>query len=368
MDRFGIGQIRLPEFDLGCFRLPLFGDASGTSGNHENRLHKSLVDAWYFSGYSNDNPPTQVIGVKENALSLMNFAFNLGSGFGIYANNFTKFHSYPANGDAVVFTTSGLKITKALTYSYLNLAYANNIGFKSMKVRVSGLPSDLTNSLRWEYAGSDGKRKIMNIPSDGIYTLPESILDSEGGNFLIGFYILEGNLLAERIVGLTIEQIPENEGYLCFDGVDDHAICNNLPLLEDYTVICRRKYIGTAPGNGIKVLASKLGTSSPGEFILEYRGGSGTLADQTLSYGFSNNIDIEQSPVFYQTKSSYNGDPIQYDYAPPTDVLYMGCDKNKSYCDCAIAYFSLYNRTLTTEEIEEEKVKLEAEWNKRLIK
>lgn len=46
----------------------------------------------------------------------------------------------------------------------------------------------------------------------------------------------------------------------------------------------------------------------------------------------------------------------------------MGCDKNHSYCDCAIAYFALYNRTLTTEEIEEEKVKLEAEWNKRLIK
>ena len=57
MDRFGIGQIRLPGFDLGCFRLPVFGDASGTSGNHENRLHKSLVDTWYFSEYSNDNPP-----------------------------------------------------------------------------------------------------------------------------------------------------------------------------------------------------------------------------------------------------------------------------------------------------------------------
>lgn len=365
MDRFGIGQIRLPGFDLGCFQLPVFGDASGTSGNHENRLHKSLVDAWYFSGYSNDNPPTQVIGVKENALSLLNFAFNLGSGFGIYANNFTKFHSYPANGDAVIFTTSGLKITKALTYSFLNLAYANNIGFKSMKVRVSGLPSDLTNSLRWEYAGSDGKRKIMNIPSDGIYTLPESILDSEGGNFLIGFYILEGNLLAERIVGLTIEQIPENEGYLCFDGVDDYAACGNLPLLEDYTLICRREYTGTSPQNGDKVLASKSSYISAGEFTVEYISSN---AHKTTSYGAGNDVDIEQSPVFYQTKSSYNGTPIKYGTASPNNQLFLGRRNDGHNSDCAIAYFALYSRTLTTQEIEKEKVKLEAEWNKRLIK
>lgn len=339
-------------------------------GGNMNKLNNSLVDAWYFSGYSNDNPPTQVIGMKENALSLLNFAFNLGSGFGIYANNFTKFHSYPANGDAVVFTTSGLKITKALTYSFLNLAYSNNIGFKSMKVRVSGLPSDLTNSLRWEYAGSDGKKKIMNIPSDGIYTLPESILDSEGGNFLIGFYILEGNLLAERIVGLTIEQIPENEGYLCFDGVDDYAACDDLPLLEDYTLICKRIWLGTYNNTTAESIASKgkkLGVID-GAFILERIGIDGI--SKCYNYGGTTGIEISQQDVVYQTASSYNGHYVlKRGTQTDTELLSLGsAGLGYDFAKCAIAYFALYSRTLTTQEIEEEKVKLEAEWNKRLIK
>lgn len=63
MDRFGIGQVRLPEFHIDNFRLPVFGDSSGTSGNHEIVPHESLVDAWYFSGYSNENPPEELVGV-----------------------------------------------------------------------------------------------------------------------------------------------------------------------------------------------------------------------------------------------------------------------------------------------------------------
>ena len=30
------------------------------------------------------------------------------------------------------------------------------------------------------------------------------------------------------------------EGALVFDGVDDYGICTGLPILDDYTVICRR--------------------------------------------------------------------------------------------------------------------------------
>lgn len=33
------------------------------------------------------------------------------------------------------------------------------------------------------------------------------------------------------------------EGGLVFDGVDDYGICTGLPILDDYTLICRREWI-----------------------------------------------------------------------------------------------------------------------------
>lgn len=44
-------------------------------------LDASLVDAWVFSGYKNEDAPESVSGLKGNALSLRNFAYTEGSGF-----------------------------------------------------------------------------------------------------------------------------------------------------------------------------------------------------------------------------------------------------------------------------------------------
>lgn len=44
-------------------------------------LDASLVDAWIFSGYRNEDAPKSVTGEKGHALTLRNFAFTEGSGF-----------------------------------------------------------------------------------------------------------------------------------------------------------------------------------------------------------------------------------------------------------------------------------------------
>lgn len=44
-------------------------------------LDASLVDAWIFSGYRNEDAPASVSGEKGHALTLRNFAFTEGSGF-----------------------------------------------------------------------------------------------------------------------------------------------------------------------------------------------------------------------------------------------------------------------------------------------
>lgn len=150
------------------------------------------------------------------------------------------------------------------------------------------------------------------------------------------------------------------EGALVFDGVDDYGICNNLPILIDYTVICKREIINKETGS----VASKRTSSSQwdGAFIFERN-------NQLTSFGQNNYRTLQQNNVSYMTTTSYNGDTISRGSLQDTEYLILGADGfnidlNRAHglSNCAIYYFALYNKSLTPEEVEEEKVKLENYW------
>lgn len=150
------------------------------------------------------------------------------------------------------------------------------------------------------------------------------------------------------------------EGALVFDGVDDYGICNNLPILTDYTVICKREIINKETGS----VASKRTSSSQwdGAFIFERN-------NQLTSFGQNNYRTIQQDSVFYMTATSYNGDIISRGSLQDTEYLILGADgfnidlnRAHGFSNCAIYYFALYDKSLTPEEVEEEKVKLENYW------
>ena len=150
------------------------------------------------------------------------------------------------------------------------------------------------------------------------------------------------------------------EGALVFDGVDDYGICNNLPILNDYTVICRREIINKESG----AIASKRTSSSQwdGAFIFERN-------NQLTSFGQNNYRTIQQNNVSYMTTTSYNGGTIRRGSLQDTEYLVLGAagfniDLNRAheFSNCAIYYFALYDKSLTPEEVEEEKVKLENYW------
>lgn len=148
------------------------------------------------------------------------------------------------------------------------------------------------------------------------------------------------------------------EGGLVFDGVDDYGICNNLPILTDYTVICRRVI-----ENDTNVVASKSIVAGNGAFIFEYA--------NNATYSFSEytsglNMNLKDS-VSYQTKNSYNGSVITVGTANDTDTLTLGIvrEKDNRLLKGAIYYFALYDKSLTVEEIETEKERLNEEWLKR---
>lgn len=149
------------------------------------------------------------------------------------------------------------------------------------------------------------------------------------------------------------------EGALVFDGVDDYGICNNLPILDDYTVICRR----VLENNTKNVVASKSVVVGNGAFIFEY-GNNATHSFSEYTYGLAVNL---KDSVSYQTKNSYNGSTITVGNADDTDTLTLGIirEGGSRLLKGAIYYFALYDKSLTPEEIETEKERLNEEWLKR---
>lgn len=149
------------------------------------------------------------------------------------------------------------------------------------------------------------------------------------------------------------------EGALVFDGVDDYGICNNLPILDDYTVICRR----VLENNTKNVVASKSVVAGNGAFIFEYRNNA-TYSFSEYTSGLAVNL---KDSVSYQTKNSYNGSTITVGNADDTDTLTLGIirEGDSRLLKGAIYYFALYNKSLTPEEIETEKERLNEEWLKR---
>ena len=149
------------------------------------------------------------------------------------------------------------------------------------------------------------------------------------------------------------------EGALVFDGIDDYGICTGLPIMTDYTVICRREIIN----KDYYSIASKSTVFGKGAFIFELIQGR---TNHCYSFAVDNQINLYNSEISWQTKNSYNGSTILVGNGEDTDTLTLGIirvgDESRSFLKGAIYNFALYNKSLTPEEVEEEKVKLENYW------
>ena len=349
MDRFGIGNIGLTGFGIGGFRIPAFGSGSGVS--HGNQFHESLVDAWFMSGYANGDSPASIRGVKGNELQLRNFAYALDSGFGKYTVDWSTYRK--SNIDilysGLIHKPQGSNGSISIGFIYLT----SNI--PSYSIKVEGLSY---GSIDYYYRNSEGNQVIFSIKQSGIHKLPICYKDGTAGTNVII------NILSTDAV--TITQLPSAyEGALVFDGVDDYGICTGLPILDDYTVICRREIIN----KDYYSIASKSTVVGEGGFIFE------TIQDRTnycYSFGVDNRINLYNGEISWQTKNSYNGNTIKAGDRKDTDTLTLGIirvgDESRRFLQGAIYYFALYNKSLTPEEIETEKAKLENMWDSKLNK
>ena len=186
--------------------------------------------AWTVTGKTNEDEDRATIANitgNGNNLVLSNFGFAEGSGYGLYAQNYI---SYAITNRAVYTkTNSSIHVTKSITAGVNFTESARDVTIPSYRIKVTGIQS----GQEMIYRGSNNTF-LTNIPSDGIYVLPAV---ENGSNLGFQFVSYTGDC------NITIEQIPEYEGYLVTDGVDDIASSNTVVYEADFTFIGEWKFI-----------------------------------------------------------------------------------------------------------------------------
>lgn len=197
--------------------------------------------AWTVTGKTNEDEDRATIANitgNGNNLVLSNFGFAEGSGYGLYAENYAGGRWVQSTDRAdLTWTSYSVNITSVKVAStqlyYQSYPKQPSFTVPSYKIKVYGLKDGQT--LSYKQVTSEGQQ-IYKISEDGIYTLPSFLFKANGDWY--GFTLDK----IRETCDITIEQIPEYEGYLVTDGVDDKAVSKQFKFGENFTVILDFKF------------------------------------------------------------------------------------------------------------------------------
>lgn len=191
--------------------------------------------AWTVVGKTNEDEDRATIANitgNGNDLVLSNFGFAKGSGYGLYGFKFfSKAGIEYYSGSKISFSKHQLDQIKLNPYIlvYPGTSYPREKDITA-KIKVAGLKEGV--SLTWGWAGNTE----LTITEDGTY----SISAGSGKLRELDVVYAEG-FDPDHVV--TIEQIPEYEGYLVTDGVDDKITSSAFEMGKDFTVVGEWRFI-----------------------------------------------------------------------------------------------------------------------------
>lgn len=288
-------------------------------------------------------------------IQLYNFAFSEGSGYGKYATDFTKWGNLIAD----LVTKNKFVFTKASTGSSYVIVLRNNPVLNSFKIKASGFIGN-NDFLNYRYY-KDGSLTTYKISTNGIHTLPAS-----DGTDEIGF--LSYNIQSE----ITIEQIPEYQGALVSDGVDDYGLCENFPafLIEKGFTVCAIR--GWISEKGTLISKRNQGSLIDGAFTPEIItvNSQGDILKTCISFGKKNSIlnyFNKNISFIYNTSLKYNGFTITRGDLQDTNIISIFSNYRGLIDKGSIALYALeiYDRDLTDEEIAKVKERMIAEYEEK---
>lgn len=209
--------------------------------------------AWTVVGKTNEDEDRATIANitgNGNNLVLSNFGFAEGSGYGLYAENYAGGRWVHSTDRADLTWTSysvnitSVKVTSTQLYYQSYLEQPSFI-VPSYKIKVYGLKDGQTLSYR--QATSEGQQ-LYKMSEDGTYTLPSFLFKAN-----VDWYGFTLNKVQESC-DITIEQIPEYEGYLVTDGVDDKITSSTFEMGNDWTVIGDWELINTGKNDNAGIV------------------------------------------------------------------------------------------------------------------
>ena len=299
-------------------------------GTKKNPFHPSLVDYWNFAGKKNSDTDRAIIkGIKGNILNAYNFGWSLGSGYGLFKENYLTY-----NKAQNVFVTDDHSIT-IMNFVPANnwiLSKYGNSQLNATRIRVTGLTAN--NQLAYGYSPTnDGERVLMAIPSDGEYDLPKSVVNTQTYN--VGFIVQ--NALSQNV---TIQQIPEYEGAIVTDGIDDYLKLGKVGYKIGTVIV---KYVPIKFNVGWNTVFDNNRYDTPNRNYLGY---SSTIENRGTTMSVSEYGDYL---ALY-----YKATPKQAD-----DSLYIGSSYTeafvaKEFFSMALFEMAIYSEILTDEEIQKE--------------
>lgn len=325
--KVSINQVKINRVGINTAQVRGIRLGSASKGGQTSPFHPSLVDYWNFKGKSNfDKDRNTIKGIKGELLTAYNFGWSLGSGYGLFKENYLTY-----NKAQNVFVTDDHSVT-IMNFVPANnwiLSKYGNSQLNATRIRVTGLTAN--NQLAYGYSPTnDGARVLMAIPSDGEYDLPKSVVNTQTYN--VGFIVQ--NALSQNV---TIQQIPEYEGAIVTDGIDDYLKLDKVGY--------------------------KIGTVIVKYVPISIHGGWNTVFD---TY---NDVYVDKCVMFYNNTLENWGSTMNRkiinDYSAfvsdtPKNVdvpLYLAARYEKTVRDClsmALYEMAIYSEILTAEEIQKE--------------
>ena len=296
--------------------------------------------AWTVVGKTNEDEDRATIANitgNGNDLVLSNFGFAGGSGYGLYAVNFLD-SIWAKNTGLTKISPSSFTIENTIE-STQAIVYINTSGkdviLPSFKVNITGL-----GNVVWKYHYIDdaGDRQSI-ILQDGVNVLPTSYVSLSATSTWVGFGTITG--VTDNI---TIEQIPEYEGYLVTDGVDDKAVSKQFKFGENFTVILDFKF----PVKKISYcgfdLSSKVRIQNlQGSGVYVVLKGNKTLIPSNVVRAVTS-----EGKVYDENWNEYNIVPgnISSNYT----MVNLGFDGSNQFAESATKLAGIYSRTLSKED------------------
>ena len=284
-------------------------------------------------GLSNDTPEAdwylKDFSGNGHDMQLYNFAKKLGSGIGKYEVDFNTWipQSYVADS---TYTSNKLHIT--------NIKGSNAIlytkkGTNAMKVKITGIQSF---NLVYRYIAENDVWEALEVDRDGIYELPASTTTTKTyyTGFTVPYYTGDCDI--------TIEQLPDYEGALVSDGIDDYGKVENLPIYKDYTVVADREIVDGLIDNAGGGVAIRSYNYAKGAFGFDWK-------NQAFSFGGNTDriIDVQRF-ISYQSKYINNGIQLITGNVVDNNPLYMArLGEENRYSKLALWSFLLFPYSLS---------------------